>query len=153
MLKQLSIIVSVLLLSGLTVNAQRLIKAESIVNAESDPGDGRVKLEQTLAIDSLLTRHIIANRLHGGFDGFRIQIYSGSKRAAREESNKTVSEFVSEFPEIKCEPIFEAPNYFKVRVGSYRTKRDAIGDFQMIKKKFPNAYIIPDLIKFPDLDL
>ncbi len=153
MVKRFSIILSVLLLVSTTVHAQRLIKAENIVNSESDPGSGRVNIDQDLAIDTLLTRHINANRNRGGYDGFRIQIYSGSKRTSREESNAAISEFISEFPEIKCDPKFEQPNFFKVRVGNYRTRRDAIEDFYKIKKKFPNAYIVPDKIKFPDLDI
>ncbi|MEE4116342.1 MAG: hypothetical protein V2I37_09235 [Marinilabiliaceae bacterium] len=132
--------------------AQKLITAESIVQGSETNSDGRVSIKQDPAIDSLLTRHIVANRKYGGFDGFRIQIYSGSKRTAREESNDVISEFISEFPEIKYNRIFDLPNFFKVRVGNYRTKRDALEDFLLIKKKFPNAYIVPDKIEFPDLE-
>ncbi len=153
MVKRFSIILSVLILVSTTVHAQRLIKAENIVNSESDPGSGRINIDQDLAIDTLLTRHINANRKYGGFDGFRIQIYSGSTRTARDESNEAISEFISEFPQIKYNRVFDLPNFFKVRVGNYRTRRDAIEDFYKIKKKFPNAYIVPDKIKFPDLDI
>lgn len=153
MRKRLSILLSLMLFVSAGVNAQRIIKAESIVNARVGEGMGTVNIEQDIAIDTLLTRHINANRKHGGFDGFRIQIYSGSKRTAREESNEAISEFISEFPDIKYNRRFDPPNFFKVRVGNYRTKRDAIDDFQKIKKKFPYAYIVPDLIKFTDLDL
>ncbi len=153
MVKRFSIILSVLILVSTTVHAQRLIKAENIVNSESDPGSGRVNIDQDLAIDSLLTRHINANRNRDGFEGFRIQIYSGSTRAAREEHNEAISEFISEFPEIKYNRKFDLPNFFKVRVGNYRTKRDALEDFYNIKKKFPNAYIVPDLIELSDLDI
>ncbi|MDX2414226.1 MAG: hypothetical protein QNK33_03450 [Bacteroidales bacterium] len=153
MVKRFSIILSMLLLVSTTVHSQRLIKAENLVNSESDPGSGRIIIDQDLAIDTLLTRHINANRIYGGYDGFRIQIYSGSTRAAREESNEAISKFISEFPEIKYELKFELPNFFKVRVGNYRTRRDAIEDFYKIKKKFPNAYPVPDIIKFSDLDI
>lgn len=134
------------------VNAQRIIKAESIFKGEGSYYEGSVTLVQDPAIDTLLTRHIIANRKHGGFDGFRIQVYNGSTRTARDEANEANSEFISEFPGIKSYMRFDAPNFFKVRVGNYRTRRDAMQDFLMIKKKFPNAYIVPDIINFPDLD-
>jgi hypothetical protein len=134
------------------VNAQKIIKAESIVKGEGSYNEGRVTLIQDPAIDTLLTRHIIANRKHGGFDGFRIQIYNGSKRTARDEAMEVNSDFISEFPGIESYLDFAAPNFFKVRVGNYRTRRDAMHDFLVIKKKFPNAYIVPDIIKFPDLD-
>lgn len=134
------------------LNAQRIIKAESIIKGEGSYSEGSVTLIQDPAIDTLLTRHIIANRKHGGFDGFRIQIYNGSRRTARDEAMEVNSEFISEFPGIESKLDFAAPNFFKVRVGNYRTRRDAMHDFLMIKKKFPNAYIVPDVINFPDLD-
>ncbi len=134
------------------VNAQSIIKAENIVKGDGSYSEGRVVLNQDPAIDTLLTRHINANRKHGGFDGFRIQIFNGSRRTAREEANEANSDFISEFPGIESYLDFAAPNFFKVRVGNYRTKRDAMQDFLAIKKKFPNAYIVPDIIEFPDLD-
>ncbi len=147
------LLILVILFSSLSLaNAQKIIKAESIIKGDGSYSEGRVTLNQDPAIDTLLTRHIIANRMHGGFDGFRIQIYNGSIRTAREEANEANSDFISEFPGIESYLDFAAPNFFKVRVGNYRTKRDAMHDFLMIKKKFPNAYIVPDIIKFPDLD-
>ena len=134
------------------VNAQRIIKAESIVKGDGSYKEGEIVLVQDPAIDTLLTRHIIGNRKHGGFDGFRIQIFNGSTRSAREEANEENSRFISEFPGIESYLRFDAPNFFKVRVGNYRTKRDALRDFISIKKEFPNAYIVPDIIEFPDLD-
>ena len=134
------------------VSAQSIIKAESIIKGDGSYNEGRVTLIQDPAIDTLLTRHIIANRKHGGFDGFRIQIFNKSHRAARTEAYETDSEFVSIFPGIKSYVDFEPPNFFKVRVGNYRTKRDYMHDFLLIKKQFPNAYPVPDIIEFPDLD-
>jgi len=135
-----------------SANAQRIIKAESIIKGDGSYDEGNVTLIQAPAIDTLLTRHIIGNRKHGGFDGFRIQVFNGSRRTARDEANEANSRFISEFPGIESYLRFNAPNFFKVRVGNYRTKRDAIQDFLMIKKEFPNAYIVPDIIEFPDLD-
>lgn len=131
--------------------AQKLIKAETIIKA-GEEYKGELRLIQDPAIDTLLTRHIVASRKHGGFDGFRIQIYNGSKRNARELANEANSEFISKYPGIKSYLRFDPPNFFKVRVGNYRSKGDAIHDFQSIKKIFPNAYIVPDIIEFPELD-
>ena len=135
-----------------SLNAQTIIKADEIVKGDGSYRQGKVVLVQDPAIDTLLTRHIIANRKHGGFDGFRIQIYSSARRTAREEANESNSKFISEFPGVKSYLDFEKPNFFKVRVGNYRTKRDALNDYILIKKKFPNAYIVPDIIEFPDLE-
>lgn len=152
MIRHLSLVLLLMVYCSINSYAQKLIRAESLVQGSGTYNEGRVSIKQDPAIDSLLTRHIVANRKHGGFDGFRIQIYSGSMRSAREESNDVISEFISEFPEIKYNRRFDPPNFFKVRVGNYRTKRDALEDFLEIKKKFPNAYIVPDIIEFPDLE-
>jgi hypothetical protein len=131
---------------------QRLIKAEELINGSGTTIDaGRVVVNQDLRIDSLLSRHIAANSKLEGIRGYRIQIYRGSHRRAREEANETKSEFISEFPEIESYLQFANPNIFKLLAGNYRTRHDAYPDLQRIKKKFPNAYIAPDIIEFPDL--
>ena len=83
-------------------------------------------------------------------EGYRIQIYSSSNRNAREESGKARAEFMSKFPDIVSYPLFAEPGYYKIRVGDFRTKTEATRLFLMISKVFPDAYIVPDIINFPD---
>jgi len=135
-----------------SIYAQKLIKAEELINGSGSYGAGRVEINQDIRVDSLLSRHIMANAKTDGMNGYRIQIYRGSGRNAREDANKTKAEFISEFPDIPSYLGFDPPNYFKVRVGDYRTKHDAYPDFKMVKRKLPNAYLVPDIITYPDLD-
>ncbi|MDT8400682.1 MAG: SPOR domain-containing protein [Bacteroidales bacterium] len=132
------------------LQGQKLVKAEELVNGNSSYGAGRVEIKQDVRVDSLLSRHIMANEQIDGINGYRIQIYRGSGRNAREEANDVMAEFISKFPSIKSYPRFDPPNYFKVRVGDYRTKHDAYPDFIRVKQKFPNAYIVTDVISYPD---
>ncbi len=85
-----------------------------------------------------------------GMDGYRIQIYSSSNRNAREESAKVRADFMSKFPEIVSYPLYADPGYFKVRVGDFRSKTEATKLFLMISREFPDSYIVPDIINFPD---
>jgi hypothetical protein len=107
----------------------------------------------------LISRHIQANKNlfkvnnHYGMEGCRIQIYASSNRNAREESNKARAEFMSKFPDIVSYPLYAEPGYFKVRVGDFRTRTEAYKLFQLISKEFPGAYIVPDVINFPDLNI
>lgn len=133
-------------------DAQTLIRAEAIIGEGDGGSNGRVEILQDIRVDSLLTRHINANRRYGGLDGYRIQIYRGSARNARAEANKTKADFISGFPGIDSYLQFDQPNFFKVRVGDYRTKHDAYIDFVNIKKRFPEAYIVNDIINFPSLE-
>jgi hypothetical protein len=121
-------------------------------------GVGNLKIVQDPSIDTLISRYILANqnvyRDYGryGMEGFRIQIYSSSNRNAREESNKARAAFISRFPEIPSYPLYAEPGYFKIRVGDFRTKTEATKLFLKISKEFPDAYIVPDIINFPDLN-
>ena len=97
-----------------------------------------------------LTGECKERNLHYGMEGFRIQIYASSNRNAREESNKARAEFLTKFPEVFSCILYANPGYFKVRVGNFRTKTEAMSLFIKISKEFPDAYIVPDFINFPD---
>ena len=84
--------------------------------------------------------------------GFRIQIFRSANRTAKEESNKERAEFMSEFPDIPSYKEFEKPGYFLVRVGDFRTKVEGTKLLFVVRRKFPNAYLVPDKINFPDLN-
>ena len=146
------VLTALLVIIATGIGAQTLIRAESIIMEGDNGGRGRVEISQDIRVDSLLTRHINANREYGGLDGFRIQIYRGSARNAREEANNAIARFISEYPGIEPYLQFDPPNFFKVRVGDYRTKHDAYFDFVIIKKNFPEAYIVNDIINFPSLE-
>jgi hypothetical protein len=94
------------------------------------------------------------NRLLAGGDmeGFRIQIYRNSNRNAREESNKVRAEFMIEFPDIPSYAEYAEPGYFLVKVGDFRTKLEGTKLLYLIRKKYPNAYMVPCNINFPDLN-
>lgn len=84
-------------------------------------------------------------------EGFRVQIYSSSDKNAREESGKIRQEFIVRFPEIISYATFDRPGYYKIRVGNYRTRIEGTKYLLMIRKVFPDAYLVPDIIDFPDL--
>jgi hypothetical protein len=119
---------------------------------------GTLNIIQDPAIDTLISRYILYNFNlskeygHPGMDGFRIQIYSSSNLNAREESNKANALFISKFPNIRSEQLYAKPGWFKIRVGDFRTRTEATRLFLIISKEFPNAYIVPDFINFPDLN-
>ena len=134
--------------------SQAFIKTADLFKRE-DGHSGHLNLFQDKAVDTLMSRHIMANskiRTEGqhGMQGFRIQIYYSSVRNAREESAKTQAKFIEKFPEIPSYPDYQEPGWFIVRVGDYRTKIECYKDLMKIRKEFPNAYWIPTVIKFPD---
>lgn len=117
---------------------------------------GQLNINQSPAIDSLISRYVLVSKktykdaTYYGMEGYRIQIYGSSNRNAREESNKARADFMNKFPDIVSYPKFADPGYFKIRVGDFRTRTEAMKLFLIISKEFPNAFIVRDVINFPD---
>jgi hypothetical protein len=113
---------------------------------------GDLNIYQNPGIDSLINRYILYNLRMDGMEGFRIQIYSSSNKNAREESGKVRQEFITKFPDIVSYATFDRPGYYKIRVGDYRTRVEGTKYLLMVREVFPDAYLVPDIINFPDLN-
>lgn len=113
---------------------------------------GKLTIEEDPAIDSLINRYILNNARINGMEGFRIQVYNSSDKNAREESGKVRAEFISKFPDIVSYASFERPGYYKIRAGDFRSKVEGIRYLLMVRKVFPDAILVPDIINFPDLN-
>jgi len=97
-------------------------------------------------VDTLIQIHREENHRKAGIDGYRVQIFQGTKDAAYQAKAK----FISTHENIKVYVLFQSPD-FKVRVGDFRTRSEAIKLKYFIKNEFPAVYIIEDVINLPDL--
>ncbi len=150
-------LIFIVVLTG-TAAAQAFISTADLFSRNA-PGSASLRIEQDPAIDTLLSRYILMsnrslqeNDNNYGMDGYRIQIYFSSTRNARDESNKVRAEFINRFPGIASYKKYSEPGYFKVRVGDFRTKAQATKVFLEVSRVFPNAYIVRDIINFPELN-
>ena len=139
--------------------AQSFVRTSDIFQrSDNNSHTGQLNIIQDPGVDTLISRYILANKSlyevndYYGMEGFRIQIYSNSNRNAKEESAKVRQEFMNRFPDIISYLLFAPPAYYKIRVGDFRTKSEAIKLFLTISRVFPDAYIVPDFINFPDLN-
>ena len=140
------------ILSMLSLNLHGQEWNEHTPNRDSSQfQEARLQIYQDPRLETLLQRHIVNNRQKGGMNGYRIQIFFGSGRTARDDANETKARFLSYFPDTKAHILYQSP-FYKVRVGDFRTKNEALKFFHGIRRIFPNAYIIPDIIEFPDLE-
>lgn len=141
------------LLMPLSTAAQKDISVEQLMN-EGRPRymPGSLHIIQDPAIDTLVSRHILMNASKEGIDGWRIQIYRGGHRTANEDSNKVRARFMEEYPELPTYRTFDRPNWFKVKVGDFRTREEAAKIFFEIQKRYPDAYLIQDVISFSKTD-
>ncbi len=100
-----------------------------------------------------ITNDIVYNRsIQDGTLGYRIQIFSSSSKTARKKALQLISTFRLQYQGLNIEPYlkYKDPN-FKVRVGDFRTKSDAMKVLQDIQKRYYNAFIVVDVIT-PDIN-
>ena len=76
--------------------------------------------------------------------GYRIQIFSGN---IKKEANKIRLKFTQLFDETETYSVYEQP-YFKVRVGNFKTKIEALEFKIELTEEFPNCFIVKDNIEF-----
>lgn len=81
-----------------------------------------------------------------GSNGFRIQIYRGK---SREEASKARRRSYELFPNLTPYFIYSSPNY-RVRVGDFLKLSECEILVKKIKKEFPDAILVPEMVKLRD---
>lgn len=99
----------------------------------------------------LLQQHVNQNKKNNITNGYRLQIYFGSGSNAHSQAMKVRTEFLSTHPDIKAYLIFKSPD-FKVLIGDFRTKSEALKMQKFLINQYPNAFIVADEIAFPAVD-
>ena len=110
----------------------------------------KLPINQDPRITDLLVRHSQINQRRHATDGFRLEIFFSSDNKAREQSSRVKNEFNLVFTDIPAYVLFQTPN-FKVRIGDFRNKSEALKTKAYIASKYPNAFIVKDMIQFPEL--
>jgi len=108
----------------------------------------RLDVNQDLRLEKLLKWHVENNERKEGIDGFRVEIFFSSALNARELSQEKKKDFLSKYPDYNVHIKFISPN-FRVRVGDFRTKNEALKLYKKIEEDFPGAFIVPDIIDLP----
>lgn len=132
------------------VDAQGFVEAILPRGPSRAPFMDNLSVERDARLDKMLKWHIAKNEEREGMEGFRVEVFFSSNLNAREQALKTKTEFLSEHPEYPVHIKFVAPN-FRVRVGDFRTKNEAWKLYKKIQKEYPTAFVVPDIINFPQL--
>jgi hypothetical protein len=111
--------------------------------------NGMVEVKAEPGVDSLITLHVAHNQNYPYVQGYRIQLFKDSGNDALNAAHKIMDEFNEMFPEINAYLSFQEP-YYRVRVGDFRTRLEALGKLEEIKKKYRNVWIIKDKINLSD---
>ena len=81
-------------------------------------------------------------------NGYRIRLFFDNKQTARVESEELEKAFQLQFPQIPTYRSYTNP-FFKVVVGDYRTKSDAIRELKNILPYYPKAIVVKENIYYP----
>jgi hypothetical protein len=115
---------------------------------EEVPG-AQISIIQEEKLDEILMMFMEQNRELSGIPCYWIRIFSGSAHNAREEAYKQKGSFLTKYEGIRNIVIYDDPN-FKVYAGGYRSKSEALKLLNKIKRDFPTAFIVYDIIDFPE---
>ena len=97
-------------------------------------------------VDKLVSKYKQILKKTGGVEGWRIQLIFKDQK---EEILPYQIKFTNLYPEIPVQITFDSPNY-KLTVGNFRTRNEALKIKHQISKNFPGAYPVPIIID-PDL--
>jgi len=122
----------------------------SVLPSKVRGSSSEVKVHQSQAIVNAFNQKMETNskRL---ISGYRVRIFSDSKQTARTESESIAARFTSTHPGVAAYRSYQNP-FFKVTVGDFRTKSEAMQLLQQIKYEYPTAFIVKENINFPVVD-
>lgn len=113
-------------------------------------GNADVNVQQSENIDIALQEHVDANARRK-LNGYRVRIFFDNKQSARTASEETLKRFESMYHDVVAYRTYANP-YFKVTVGDFRTKSEAMALLERIRYEFPSAFVVKENISFPVVD-
>lgn len=114
----------------------------SILPSKSRGGKADVKVHQSQDIQKALNNQISSNSSRR-IPGYRVRIFNDNKQNARGASEAALGRFKGMYPGIAAYRTYSNP-FFKVTVGDFRTKSEALQLLQQIKGSFPSAFIVKE---------
>ena len=115
-------------------------------NVLSVLGSG-VSVVQSPSMASAMNAYV-QNNASKKIQGYRIRVYYDNSQSARSRSEAIARSISGSYPGLGVYRTFESPN-FKVMVGDFRTKDEALKVYQSLKATYPTALILKDVINYP----
>ena len=113
-------------------------------------GKADVEIYQSHEVATSLRKQIQTNSRRV-MNGYRVRIFFDNRQTARIESEEMLEKFESMYHDVKAYRTYVNP-YFKVTVGDFRTKSEAMELLSRIKRDFPSAFVVKENIEFPVVD-
>ena len=106
-----------------------------------------VTVNQSPAMRSALSSYV-SNNAAKKLTGYRIRVYFENGQNARNRSEAIARSISGSYPGMGVYRTFESPN-FKVSVGDFRTKDEALKVYHSLKASYPTAIILKETINYP----
>ncbi len=107
--------------------------------------DGNVSVTLDPLIIENYNKHMIQNSRNRGVTGYRIRIFSDNGIGAKDKQKRVMADFLSQHPGISIYRGY-VDSYYKIYVGDFRTRRDALKVLDKLKRDFHDAFIVEDII-------
>jgi len=118
---------------------------------KSNPNQGKVTIKQDPQIERVFNQDILNNARQPGMNGYRIRIYFDLGQKSRKQSEEVSYEFMQNYSGIAVYRSYVSP-YYKVSVGDFRTRDNALKLYYQLLKDYPKAFIVPEWVNFPPLE-
>lgn len=121
-----------------------------VMPLKAKDGKADVEIYQSHEVATSLRKQIQTNSRRV-MNGYRVRIFFDNRQTARIESEEMLEKFESMYHDVKAYRTYVNP-YFKVTVGDFRTKSEAMELLSRIKRDFPSAFVVKENIEFPLVD-
>lgn len=109
----------------------------SIFNIKIIAQENRTTVVQDVKFEQILNEKRKINSSITISDNYKIQLYNGESEIAK----KTLADFKRNNKNMDATIIFSTPTY-KVWAGNFKTRLEGERNLNLLKKKYPNAFII-----------
>ena len=155
-MKRLLMAFLLVLLSGTMLRAQEYrVESEGSQQVDSTLvgrnilsvlGSG-VTVNQSRAMRSAFDNYVSSNASKK-LSGYRIRVYFENGQNARSRSEAIAATISRNYPGLGVYRTFDSPN-FKVSVGDFRTKDEALKVYHSLKASYPTALMLKETINYP----
>ena len=122
----------------------------NLLSARYENGESNVTVHQSQRILDAFESYLTANPSRTQ-TGFRVRIFNDNKQTSRNDSETALERFKGMFPGVSAYRTYSNP-FFKVTVGDFRTRSEAMQLLQQVKGTFPTAFIVRETIGYPVVD-
>ncbi len=121
------------------------ITSNILADLQKNKNDGTVKIIQSESIRNVLFLHLEAQKRNIQNNGYRICIFADSGQEANRKAENVRSVFMGIYRNVRPYKTFNYP-FYRVYVGDFKTKSEAMKFLKILERNFPNAYIVSDMI-------